>query len=148
MVLLPTGLASCLTVLLSSIVAQMALSGHSLFEFIESKAFSKQINQSGSEILVRIQADLVQNPERGAIVKGTHGVRKARVANPASHRGKSGSYRYLYLYLEHAGRLHLLYLFSKGEQADLSSAQKQIIAALSQEIRKEALSHESSEKSS
>lgn len=107
------------------------------FEFIESKIFSKQVRESGGEVLTRIQSDLVQNAERGAVVKGTHGVRKARVADPASTRGKSGSYRYLYLYLEHAGRIHLLYLFSKGEQADLSPQQKQIIGALSQEIRKE-----------
>lgn len=107
------------------------------FEFVESKIFSKQVRELGGEILARLQSDLVQNPERGALVKGTHGVRKARVADPASGRGKSGSCRYLYLYLEHAGRIHLLYLFSKGEQADLSPQQKQIIGALSQEIRKE-----------
>ena len=95
-----------------------------------------------------MQSDLVENPTCGAVVKGTHGVRKARVADPVSGRGKSGSYRYLYLYLEHAGRIHLLYLFSKSEQADLSSAQKRIIGVLSQEIRKETLSHESSKKSS
>jgi hypothetical protein len=107
------------------------------FEFVESTIFSKRIGFLGAELLARIQADLVQNPRRGAIVKGTHGVRKARVADPTSTRGKSGSYRYLYLFLEHAGRIHLLYLFSKGEQADLSPQQKQIIGALSQEIRKE-----------
>jgi mRNA-degrading endonuclease RelE of RelBE toxin-antitoxin system len=107
------------------------------FEFIESKVFSKQVRELGVEVLARIQSDLVQNPERGPVVKGTHGVRKARVADPDSSRGKSGSYRYLYLYLEHAGRIHLLYLFSKGEQADLSPEQKRIIGALSQEIRKE-----------
>jgi mRNA-degrading endonuclease RelE of RelBE toxin-antitoxin system len=112
-----------------------------LFEFIESKIFSTQINQLGHEILLRIQSDLAKNPERGAIVEGTHGVRKARAANPAFGRGKSGGYRYLYLYLEHAGRIHLLYLFGKSEQADLSSAQKRIIGALSQEIRKESLRH-------
>ena len=108
------------------------------FEFVESKVFSKQVRELSGEILANIQSDLVQNPERGAIVKGTHGVRKARVADPAASRGKSGSYRYLYLYLEHAGRIHLLYLFSKGEQADLSPEQKSIIGALSQEIRKES----------
>lgn len=107
------------------------------FEFIESKIFSAQIRQLAVEVLLRIQADLMQNPERGVIVKGTHGVRKARVASPTAQRGKSGSYRYLYLYLEHAGRVHLLYLFSKGEQVDLSAEQKRIIAALSQQIRKE-----------
>lgn len=77
-------------------------------------------------------------------MKGSHGVRKARVADPGSSRGKSGSYRYLYLYLAHAGRIHLLYLFSKGEQANLSPQQKQIIGALSQAIRKEVNSHEGS----
>jgi len=107
------------------------------FEFVESKIFSKQIREVSGDLLTRMQSDLVQNPGRGAVVKGTHGVRKARVADPASGRGKSGSYRYLYLYLEHAGRIHLLYLFSKGEQADLSAQQKQMIGALSQEIRKE-----------
>ena len=107
------------------------------FEFVESKIFYKQVRQLSGEVLTTIQSELVRNPERGAVVKGTHGVRKARVADPASGRGKSGSYRYLYLYLEHAGRIHLLYLFSKGEQADLSPRQKQVIGELSQEIRKE-----------
>jgi len=107
------------------------------FEFVESKIFSKQIRDVGGDLLARMQSDLVQNPGRGAVVKGTHGVRKARVADPASGRGKSGSYRYLYLYLEHAGRVHLLYLFSKGDQSDLSPQQKLILGALSQEIRKE-----------
>lgn len=85
------------------------------FEFVESKVFSRQVRELSAEVLANIQADLVKKPERGDIVKGTHGVRKARVADPGSSRGKSGSYRYLYLYLEHAGRIHLLYLFSKGE---------------------------------
>jgi RelE toxin of RelE / RelB toxin-antitoxin system len=107
------------------------------FEFVESKIFYKQVRDLGVEVMGLIQSDLVRNPKRGAIVKGTHGVRKARVADPAAPRGKSGSYRYLYLYLEHAGRIHLIYMFSKGEQSDLSPEQKRIIAALSQEIREE-----------
>src|SRR6266478_6146459 len=56
------------------------------FEFVESKLFSKQVPEFGVEVLARIQSDLVQNPERGAVVKGTHGVRKARVADPNSSR--------------------------------------------------------------
>ncbi len=106
------------------------------FEFVESKIFSRQVPELGGELLARIQADLVEKPERGVIVRGTHGVRKARVADPTSARGKSGGHRYLYLYLERAGRIHLLYLFNKGEQSDLSPEQKRIVAALSMEIRK------------
>lgn len=107
------------------------------FEFVESKIFSKQIGSLPAEVLINIQSDLVQSPERGDLVKATHGVRKARVADPGSSRGKSGGYRYLYLYLEHAGRIHLLYLFSKGDQAELSPDQTRIIGALSQQIRRE-----------
>ena len=107
------------------------------FEFVESKIFSKQVGELPVELLSNIQSDLVQNPQRGDVVKGTHGVRKARVADPGSSRAKSGSYRYLYLYLEHAGRIHLLYLFSKVQQADLSPDQTRIIGALSQQVRKE-----------
>jgi len=106
------------------------------FEFVESKIFSKQVGDLPA-VLTNIVADLVQNPKRGDIVKGTHGVRKARVADPSLSRGKSGSYRYLYLYLEHASRIHLLYLFSKGEQANLSPDQRRIIAGLSQQIKGE-----------
>jgi RelE toxin of RelE / RelB toxin-antitoxin system len=107
------------------------------FEFVESDIFYKQVRELGIAILNRIQSDLIRDPKRGAILKGTHGVRKARVSDPTSSRGKSGSYRYLYLYLEQAGRIHLLYLFSKGVQANLSPQQKQIVGTLSQEIRKE-----------
>ena len=70
------------------------------FEFVESKVFSKLVRELPPELLANIQSDLLQHPQRGDIVKGTHGVRKARVADPRSSRGKSGSYRYLYLYLE------------------------------------------------
>jgi hypothetical protein len=64
------------------------------FAFVESKIFSKQIGELPAEVLRNIQFDLIQDPKRGDIVKGTHGVRKARVADPGSSRGKSGSYRY------------------------------------------------------
>ena len=107
------------------------------FVFVESKVFSNQVRELPAAILANIQSDLVQNPERGDLVKGTHGVRKARVADPGSSRGKSGSYRYLYLYLERAGSIHLLYLFRKGVQADLSPDQTRIIGELSQQIRRE-----------
>ena|SRR5215217_970505 len=115
----------------------MAKVGNGWFEFVESKVFSKQVRELSAAVLINIQFDLVQNPQRGDIVKGTHGVRKARVADPRSSRGKSGSYRYLYLYFEHAGRIHLLYLFSKGDQSDLSPEQTKIIGELSQQIRRE-----------
>ena len=125
------------TIPLSSIVVAMAKADRVWFEFVESKVFSKQVRELSAALLISIQFDLVQNPQRGDMVKGTHGVRKARVADPGSSRGKRGSYRYLYLYLEHAGRIHLLYLFSKDDQSDLSPEQTKIIGELSRQIRRE-----------
>ena len=40
------------------------------FEFVESKVFSKQIRELSAAVLINIQFDLVQNPQRGDIVKG------------------------------------------------------------------------------
>ena len=57
----------------------MAEFADSFFEFIESKIFSTQIKRLEVEVLSGIQSDLAQDPERGVIVRGTHGVRKARV---------------------------------------------------------------------
>lgn len=59
------------------------------FEFVESKVFSKQMGALPAEVLINIQSELVQNPQRGDIVKGTHGVRKARAADPGSSRGRA-----------------------------------------------------------
>jgi len=42
------------------------------FEFVESKVFSTQIGALPAEVLINIQSELVQNPQRGDIVKGTH----------------------------------------------------------------------------
>ncbi len=86
------------------------------------------------EVLQRIQNDLLALPERGALVQGLGGIRKARVANPGRQKGKRGGYRYLYLFLEHKGHVHLLYLLDKDEQEDLSSeertALRKMVAAL------------------
>jgi hypothetical protein len=76
--------------------------------------------------------------QRGDIVRGTGGVRKARVADTQSGRGKRGSYRYLYLYPEHRGRIYLLYLYGKGEQSELSPEQKKTVASLAQMIKEES----------
>ncbi|MBO0723636.1 MAG: type II toxin-antitoxin system RelE/ParE family toxin [Blastocatellia bacterium] len=103
-----------------------------LYTFIELPVFMKQLDALASlETLYAIQADLLADPERWPMIKGTGGARKGRIDDPCDSRGKSGSFRYIYLYLEHRGRIFLLLLFSKNEQANLSPAQiKQVAAAV------------------
>ncbi len=104
-----------------------------MLEFIESQAFSDRLaalaRERADDVLRAIQSDLIQNPERGAVIQGTSGVRKARAADPGRRRGKRGGFRYLYYYIEKGGEIYLLMFFSKAEQADLSAKQKEILKA-------------------
>jgi RelE toxin of RelEB toxin-antitoxin system len=118
-----------------------------LYTFIELPVFMKQLDALASlETLYAIQADLLADPERWPVIKGTGGARKGRVADPRDSRGKSGSFRYIYLYLEHRGRIFLLLLFSKNEQANLSPAQIKQVAAAVERI-KEANKNKEEERS-
>lgn len=110
-----------------------------LYKFVETPTFREQLDELASlETLYAIQADLLADPERWPVVRKMNGARKGRIADPATPRGKSGSFRYLYLYLEHKGRIHLLYLFDKKEQANLTAAQTKVIASLAETLKKSA----------
>jgi hypothetical protein len=72
--------------------------------FIESLAFTQRLHEFAKaeavEVLTAIQSDLLSNPERGRVVPGLGGIRKARAADPQRGKGKRGGLRYLYLYLQ------------------------------------------------
>lgn len=109
------------------------------FSFVETPIFTKRITELASpETLEAIQADLIEDPERWPVIKGLRGARKGRVADPKSPRGKSGSFRYIYLYLPIAGHIYLLFLFAKNEQSDLSPAQAKAFAQVVERIKEEA----------
>lgn len=100
-------------------------------EFIESRPFTKKLHQlagdSADEVLRAVQEDLERRPDRGAMVPGLGGVRKARISNPSRGKGKRGGYRYLYLYLEKRQHIHLLLLLDKNEQEGASEDQRRQI---------------------
>lgn len=107
------------------------------YKFVETEIFREQLDELTSmDTLFAIQNDLLADPERWPVVKKMNGARKGLIADPETPRGKSGSFRYLYLYLEHQGRIHLLYLFDKKEQANLTAAQTKVIAALAETLKK------------
>lgn len=112
-----------------------------LYTFSETRRFTTDLaaflGERALDLLYAIQNDLLADPLRGPVIKGTGGARKGRIADPAGAKGKSGSYRYLYLYLEHRGRIYLLFLFAKNEQSNLSAEQLKRIAHWVEEIKKE-----------
>jgi hypothetical protein len=65
---------------------------------------------------------LARCPELGAVIRGTGGVRKLRIA--LLGRGKSGGARVIYCY--HAGteRVFLVLAYSKNRKEDLTGAER------------------------
>lgn len=99
--------------------------------------FTRRLLALGAEIseqvLSAIQSDLLDNPERGRMVPGLGGVRKARTPNPERGKGKRGGFRYLYVYFVVDQEIYLLYLLDKDEQEDLSPAQRRLVRDLAAE---------------
>jgi hypothetical protein len=102
-----------------------------VLEFIEFPAFTNRLlalaRDRADDVLLEIQSDLLENPERGPVIQGTAGVRKARVGDPTRSKGTRGGFRYMYYYIEQDGQLFLLMIFSKNEQADLTSVQRKTL---------------------
>jgi hypothetical protein len=80
---------------------------------------------------------ILSDPEVWPVQRGTAGARKARFSSHELDRGKSGGYRVLYAAFPAYGKIVLVTLFSKGEQANLSNAARNLVAVLLREIEAE-----------
>jgi len=66
----------------------LSKSPDTLYSFFETPVFMRQIEDRASmKVLFAIEDDLLKDPERGDIIQGTHGARKARIGDPDSRRG-------------------------------------------------------------
>ena len=61
---------------------------------------------------------IAQNPEVGAVIRGSGGVRKVRWVREGA--GKSGGVRIIYLARNEAGEVYLLTLYAKSESENIS----------------------------
>ena len=76
----------------------------------------------GDEDLTFLQMMLMVGPKRGAIVRGTGGLRKLRLSPSHWRRGKSGALRVCYVYFERYGFIVLVTVYAKTEMDNLSAA--------------------------
>lgn len=107
------------------------------FAFTETDIFTEDLlSISDDETLYTIQNALLENPTLGDVIKGASGARKGRVGNPKQKTGKRGGFRFIYLYLERTERIYLLYIYSKKEKSDLSSAQAKELGETVKAIKK------------
>lgn len=100
--------------------------------FIELTVFMSQIDRLGKplsdEVLSAIENDLLKDPKRGDVIKGTSGARKGRIGNPSKRKGKSGGFRYIYVYSEVKDQVYLFHFYEKTAQDDLTDQQTKMLA--------------------
>jgi len=75
---------------------------------------------------------LAENPNSGALIQGTGGIRKLRWAR--SGGGKSGGVRVVYFHHSEVMPLYILAVFGKNEKANISAQEKKILAKLVKEL--------------
>ena len=101
-------------------------------QFIETSVFTKQIQALADDDSLReLQAALTRNPEAGAVIAGTGGLRKVRWA--ASGRGKRGGMRVIYYWIRPRSTTLMLLAYSKNVKDDLTAEQKKVLRAIVEE---------------
>lgn len=98
--------------------------------FIIMPEFEKQWAKMGltDNDLKRLQSELLENPEIGAVMQETGGLRKVRFA--FENRGKSGSARVVYVDFAVYEKIFLITAYPKNEKENLSKAEKKAIKKL------------------
>ena len=105
--------------------------------FIETPLFQSQWSKLGlgEKELENLQDSLLIEPEIGAMVQGTGGLRKVRVRFPG--RGKSGSCRVCYVDFEEYAKTYFLTVYSKKERDNFDEREKQLLKILVKTLREE-----------
>jgi mRNA-degrading endonuclease RelE of RelBE toxin-antitoxin system len=100
--------------------------------FVESPGFNRRRDEhfGSDDEYRRFQLFLLQNPEAGEVIPGAHGARKVRWGEEARGVGKSGGIRIVYGYLAHHKVIHLITVYRKVRQEDLSAEERQMVAEL------------------
>lgn len=99
---------------------------------IETRAFTRQVRtELDVESYRLLQLALAQNPQTGALIRGTGGLRKVRWA--AKGRGKRGGARVIYYWHRDRDLLLMLVAFGKSDEEDLTKEQEKKLSALVRE---------------
>lgn len=103
--------------------------------FYEPKAFLKDARKTiGDEGRQRLKSFLAFNPEAGALIPGSGGVRKLRWSRPGT--GKRGGARVIYYFYREDVPLYMFAIYAKSAKEDLTQDEIKEMRKRAEAIRK------------
>ncbi len=91
-----------------------------MLTFVETPLFSRIVyDYLSDDEYAALQAQLAEDPEAGAVVPKSGGVRKIRWATAG--RGKRGGVRVMYFARTHLGKIWMLTIYAKSEMGNIST---------------------------
>ncbi len=91
-----------------------------MFSFVETKLFTRLVQEYLSDDeYAQLQQSLIANPEAGAVIPGSGGVRKMRWG--VAGRGKRGGLRIIYFLRARHGQIWMLTLYAKNVAENIST---------------------------
>jgi hypothetical protein len=106
--------------------------------FLQLPSFVNDARRIGlnDEDLAGIEQALLDNPQAGAVMAGTGGLRKMRWAPRHSSAGKSGGVRIGYALFQVQDTVVLVLAFGKNKKANLNAAERKVVKTVIQRIGK------------
>jgi hypothetical protein len=100
--------------------------------FIETPIFTRTVAELlDDDEYHALQLALVLRPTRGALIRGSGGLRKLRWSLPGM--GKRGGVRLIYFWNEASETFYMLFAYRKNVQEDLTAQQLKVLASLVRE---------------
>ena len=102
-------------------------------EFIETPTFTRLITDLLTDDEYRLlQNVLVEDPERGALIRGGGGIRKLRYALAGG--GKSGGIRVIYYWVTKQDQIYLLVVYPKSKKDNLTDREIAVLRTYVKEL--------------
>lgn len=96
--------------------------------FVELPPFERhRADYLDDDAFLQLQRLLMLNPEAGALIPGTGGLRKVRFADERRGKGKRGGLRVIYYWWDAGLQFWLFTIYDKDEMSDLTKAQRETL---------------------
>jgi hypothetical protein len=96
--------------------------------FVELPPFERyRENYLDDDAFLQLQQLLMRNPEAGALIPGTGGLRKLRFADEQRGKGKRGGLRVIYYWWYGRFQFWLFTVYDKDEASDLTKSQREML---------------------